>query len=318
MDLLKAYAYQVVSYHPEAARDQLFAEIYDELCEEFSDQQKQNPGITEASFLNDCKRHPMKYATQLAAEGSAYLIGPQFYFSFLAALKTAVTVTALMFLVLATISALASGQYWGTFWRVFVSVLEPLMWVSATVLLVFVALEKSGERTTWLDKWDASELKAVDDHQSISRGETFFDLAVSTFALLWVVDIVQVPSLIRHDGGWIRDWIIHLPDWFWTVTALMLLFDIAFCLFRLRRTLWTSKLRFTTLAANVLWIALLVFAAAQPQLLSAADASGQSSQDLVAVLDNLVRGICLVVVAVLAWESMNHAWRLMKGGFSGT
>jgi len=39
MDLLKSYAHQVVSCHPEKGRDDLFAEVYDELCEKFKDWQ---------------------------------------------------------------------------------------------------------------------------------------------------------------------------------------------------------------------------------------------------------------------------------------
>ena len=65
MDLLKAYARQVVSYHPPKQRDELFDEIYDSLCEEYSDRQAGEPVLTEAGFLNRFKQHPMRYATDL-------------------------------------------------------------------------------------------------------------------------------------------------------------------------------------------------------------------------------------------------------------
>lgn len=139
MDLLKSYAHQVVSYHPEKARDDLFAEVYDELCEEFKDWQEVNPGKSEANFLDANREHPMKYATRLAAEGSAYLVGPQFYFSFLSALKIGAALTAGFYLVLATIYASASGLHLGTFLRVQSGFPLTLLWVGASILGVFIA-----------------------------------------------------------------------------------------------------------------------------------------------------------------------------------
>jgi len=71
MNLLKAYVHQVVSYHPPADRDELFAEIYDEICEQFADSQVENPSLSEEGFLDTCKQHPMKYATQPASDSSS-------------------------------------------------------------------------------------------------------------------------------------------------------------------------------------------------------------------------------------------------------
>ena len=148
---------------------------------------------------------------------------------------------------------------------------ESLLWVSAAILGVFIALEKSGERASWLDDWTASDLKPIDSHQQISRTETFFDLGISTLALLWLTDIIHFPAVIRHGGVWITEWIIHLPAWFWMVVGALLVFDLAYCLLRLMRVYWSKQLRLTTIITNVLWIAVLAFAIAQPELLSFQD-----------------------------------------------
>ena len=97
MDLLKSYALEVVSYHPEKVRDEMFAEIYDDLCESCSDWMAQHPGSSEADYLDERGEHPMRYATRLAAEGQAWLIGPRFYFSFISALKIGATMTSIAF-----------------------------------------------------------------------------------------------------------------------------------------------------------------------------------------------------------------------------
>jgi hypothetical protein len=303
MDLLKSYAHQVVSYHPEKARDDLFAEVYDELCEEFKDWQEVNPGSRE---------HPMKYATRLAAEDSAYLVGPQFYFSFLSALKIGAALTAGFYLALAAVYASASGLHLGTFVRVLSGFPLSLLWVGAVILGVFVALEKSGERASWLDKWSAADLEQIDDHKPMSRGNTLFDLGIAVLALLWLVDIIQVPAFIDLDGNSVSYWLIDLPDWFWIAVGAMLVFDIAHALFRLTRNFWSPRLRLTTIASNLIWIALLGFVIAQPELLSIQGEPASVPPDLLQMAKKAIRGVLGFVCALLAWDTVIHIWRLRR------
>ena len=312
MDVLKAYAYQVVSYHPEKARDDLFAEIYDELCEEFQDWQEMNPGNSEANFLDANREHPMKYATRLAAEGSAYLVGPQFYFSFLSALKIGAVLTGGFYIALAAIYASVSGLHLGTFLRVLSGFPLTLLWVGAAILGVFVALEKSGERASWLDKWSAADLEPNDDHKPMNRGNTLFDLGIAVLALLWLVDIIQVPAIIDLDSNSVSYWLIDLPDWFWIAAGVMLVFDIAHALFRLTRNFWSPRLRLTTIASNLIWIALLGFAIAQSDLLSIQGEPASLSQDLLQMAKNAIRGVLGFVCALLAWDTVTHIWRLRR------
>jgi hypothetical protein len=312
MDVLKAYAHQVVSYHPAKARDDLFAEIYDELCEEFSDWKAAHPGGDEAAFIDAEKQHPMRFATRLAAEGSAYLVGPQFYFSFISALKIGATITSMVFLVLGVISAIASGDYPWSFLRVLSGIPQALLWVGACILGVFIALEKSGERANWLDDWSASDLKPLDSHQQISRGETLFDLGISILALLWVLDIVNLPATIRVDGSWSGDWVLQLPGWFWIAAGALLVFDIAYSLLRLTRNLWTAPLRLASVVTNVLWISLLGYAIAQPQLVAIAGDMPEQVTNLLPIVDRAVSGVLLVICAIVAWDTVTHVWRLRR------
>ena len=314
MNLLEAYVHQVVSYHPPAIRDELFAEIYDEICEEYADQREANPDLSEADFLDTNKQHPMKYATQLASDSSSYLVGPQFYFSFLSALKTGISITAGIFVVLAAIAALASGNYWRTFWQVFFGVPEALLWVSAVILGVFVALEKGGEKATWLEGWKASDLEVADGHQSISRTESFFDLSLSTIALLWIFDIIRMPAVVSHNGVWIEDSVVLLPDWFWMAAAGMFLFDIGFSLLRLTRNLWTRRLRLITIGTNFLWLAMLGFVVAQPQLLDVAGFEPGVVTDLIPSINRAMKVGLIVVMVIVAWDAASHIWRVLNSG----
>ena len=289
--------------------DEEFAEIYDSLCEEYADQKAENPDLGEEDFLNANKPHPMKYATQLATDDSAYLVGPQFYFSFLSSLKISLSIVVVFHVVVGVVSAMASGRTWNSFWNSITGIPVSLLWVGAAVLGVFVALEKSGEKATWLDKWDASELRGIEDHQSISRGEIAFELVFSSFALLWLLDFIQLPVMVRHDGEWIRDWTVNLPDWVWLLAGLLLVIDIAFSIYRLTRTLWTRNMRLVTVVTQVLWIALLAFVAGQSGFLSV---QNEEIAQLLPIFENAMRGCLLVAIVIIAWDTVNHARRLFR------
>jgi hypothetical protein len=186
------------------------------------------------------------------------------------------------------------------------------LWVGAVILGVFVALEKSGERASWLDKWSAADLEQIDDHKPMSRGNTLFDLGIAVLALLWLVDIIQVPAFIDLDGNSVSYWLIDLPDWFWIAVGAMLVFDIAHALFRLTRNFWSPRLRLTTIASNLIWIALLGFVIAQPELLSIQGEPASVPPDLLQMAKKAIRGVLGFVCALLAWDTVIHIWRLRR------
>lgn len=312
MDVLKAYSDEVVSYHPRELRADLGAELYANLCEEFGDWSEANPEGDEARFLDATKEHPMKYATRLAGEDSPGLIGPQFYYSFVSALKIGATVTTVFYLLLAFVLAVGSGSYIGAFFGVMVQLPIALLWVGAAILGVFVALERSGERASWLDQWSAASLRPADGQHRISRAETLFDLGFSTFALLWVLNVVQLPAVIRHDGAWVSEWIGLLPTGFWWLAGGLLAADILFSALRLFRSHWSPILRVVKIAVNVAWIALLAWAVSQPALVALVDAPDTGLADLADFINHVADNVLLVICAILAWDTGVHAWRLLK------
>ncbi len=312
MDFLKSYAHQVVSYHPEKARDDMFTELYNELCEEFADWHVEHPEGDEAAFLDAIKDHPMRFATRLAPEGSAYLIGPQFYYSFISALKIATIVTVIFHLFLGAIAGLgSSGNYFGSIMRLLMSVPGTLVWVYASILGVFIALEKSGEKATWLDDWTASKLVPSDSHRPISKSETFADLGFSLLALLWLLDVVQFPSMVRQDGVWISGWSVNLSESIWVAIGIMLVVDIAFCIYRLVKNFWSPRLRLMSVAFNIAWMAILSYAAARTQLISLSDVDSARTLDVQTLINKIIHGILYVVIVVLAVDTLNHCWRLL-------
>lgn len=188
-----------------------------------------------------------------------------------------------------------------------------MVWVTASILAIFIAIEKSGEKASWLDNWKVSRLRLANGHQTISKTETFFDLAVSTLALLWLWGLVQIPEIIGQDGVVITDWIIHVPDWFWIVLGIMLVLDIAFCLAKLISNTWSPRLRLTSILTNVAWIALLFFAASKTPLLTLPDTISAEIIDLLPIINNAIRGVLAVICIILVADTLNHGWKLLKG-----
>ena len=245
-------------------------------------------------------------------EGSPWLIGPQFYFSFISALKIGASVLTVFYLVLAVITAMATGDYWSSFLRMLMAIPQSLLWLSACILGVFVVLEKSGERATWLDSWSTKDLRNQQSHSEISKGETFFELGVSAIGLLWVTNIISLPVLIQHDGAWVTTWSASLPEWFWWLAGIMLAFDLAFCLLKLIQPFWSQSLKLTTIVTNILWIVVLSWVVTQPQLLLVDESHSVEVTKLLPLINNLVDGVLLFSCVILAWDTIVHAWRFFR------
>ena len=312
MDFLKSYAHEVVSYHPEKGREELFAELYDELCEEFSDWQIEHPDGDEAAFLDAEKDHPMRFATRLAPEGSAYLIGPQFYYSFISALKIATVVTLGFHLLLGMFNVVGSGVSVGSIARLLVAATGTLLWVYACIIGVFIALQRSGEKASWLDNWTASKLVPSDSHQPISNSETFTDLGIALLGLLWLLDIIQVPFMVAYDGSWTTILEVTLPDKVWVSVGILLVLDIGYCIVRLAKRFWTPSLRLTSIAFNIAWITWLSYVAAQTNLISASGLEAAGVEHLQPLLIKVTRGFLYFIVFLLAVDTLKHSWKLLK------
>jgi hypothetical protein len=310
MDVLKSYAHQVASYHPQKARDELFAEIYDDLCEEYADWRRNRANGTPVEFLDERREHPMRQAARLAGEGQNYLVGPQFYYPFIAALKMAATLTAALYLGLAILSALGSGNWWRSFLQMLLAWPHTLMWVCLAILGVFVALERSGERAAWLDRWKASDLPPLDSHQQVSRVEALFDIGIDVVGLLWITRVIELPTLFWHAGEPVVAWQLNLPVAVLVVAGCLFALDIVFSLWRLRRGFWTRRLRWTCIAGNAAWLAVLGWVLTYRPLLSLVSTADGDLEGLSRLVNNALSGIVVVVMVVLAWDAVVHLWRL--------
>lgn len=253
MELLKAYANKVASYLPAQQRESMRDEIYADLCDEFDDYQ------TSVESLLANKPHPMRYAAQLAEPNQGYLIGPQFYFSYLETLKGVAAVICVVFIVLGLLEFDTSRSLIGSLLRMGSSILEAIVWNAAIVTGIFIALERGGERASWLDTWKVDSLKHWQSAQRISRTTIAFELGMSIFLLAWLLGIFEPPTFFWR-GQRVEDVQLMITDGLrWAFIALLLV-DILQAVWQFFEPVWSDPKRWTRIGFNALWIIALLLA----------------------------------------------------------
>lgn len=181
MELIKGYANKVASFLPAKQRESMRDEIFADLCDEFEEYQ-----TSEEAFLAD-KPHPMKYAGQLVEPNYGYLIGPQFYFSYIETLKGIAAIITLIFAGFAVVEIATSQTLVGLIIDWLYITVYAMLWITAAVTGIFVALERTGERASWLDSWNIDTLKQWQSSYTISRTTIAFELGMSVVLLTWLL-----------------------------------------------------------------------------------------------------------------------------------
>lgn len=300
MDLIKAYANKVASYLPAKQRASMRDEIYADLADEFDDY-----SATPEDFLAD-KPHPMKYAAALAEPNQAYLIGPQFYFSYVETLKGAAAIVSIIFIGLGLLEVGTSGELIAPLLSASFSLLQALIWTTAAITGIFIALERSGERASWLDNWQTDSLTHWQSAQTISRTTIAFELGMSLILLAWLMGLFQFPTFIWHEGQRIEDWQLLINDGLrWAFIALLIV-DVVQALWQLFEPVWSSAKRWVRIGFNGLWILALLFAWAQPdkiQLMISPLPDNLAS--LEALFNQLLNWGLLGAAALVLWDSID-------------
>lgn len=300
MDLIQAYANKVSSYLPAKQRASTRDEIYADLADEFDD-----ANATPEDFLAD-KPHPMKYAAALAEPNQAYLIGPQFYFSYVETLKGAAAIVSIIFIGLGLLEVGTSGLLITPLIGAALGLLQALVWTTAAITGVFIALERSGERASWLDNWQTSSLKQWLSNHTISRTTIAFELGMSLILLAWLMGIFQFPTFVWHDGQRIDDWQLMISNSLrWAFIALLVV-DVTQAIWQFSEPVWSLAKRWLRIGFNALWILALLFAWAQPDKIQLVMTDmPENLVSLQALFNQLLNWGLLGAAALMVWDSLD-------------
>lgn len=300
MDLIKAYAHQVAGYLPAKEREEVTLEVYDELNADYETQTQQNPELTVESFLNS-KSHPMKLATQLSDEKHTHLIGPMFYFSFIETLKLVLGLIIIFHYALAALISLTTGDWIKVFIQTTFQLPGTLLMVTAIVMGIFIAIERSGGAADWLNDWNVKKLKPVTDLNRASRLGAATQFATSCFFILLISGLL--PGLADTLTPELNVIDLQLPLAFVTVLLTLLVIDAILAAIRFVQDYWSRRQRIATIAVNILWI---VTMAVLWQL------KPWYANDLPMFVLNIMTGIPLVIIAFALWDSVEQMLLLKR------
>ena len=260
MSLIDRYVAEVGRHLPEKDRSDIEAEIrsmVDDMIDERGQSAVNNEKIVADTLeeIGDPRLLAEKYAPP-----KRYLIGPEWYEGYIKILQrisfTALPIVAVVrFILSLTNDPLdfvgAVGDAVGNAFSVGTQV---LFWV----ILVFVLIERSGEKPDDLPKsdsrqWKVDQLPSLPRKRQISVAETVMNIAVLLFLLIWIalpttLDLLQgtpasVPFL--HPNLW-SFW---LPIFF-VIMGLTLVHEV----FKLRIGNWTTGLTVTNVILGIISI----------------------------------------------------------------
>jgi hypothetical protein len=242
------------------------------------------------------------------------LIGPEWYEGYIKVLQRVLFTAVPIFAAVTFILALtrdpldfvnAAGEAVGGAFNVGVQI---LFWVT----LVFVLLERSGEKPDELDKpgtrtWTIDRLPKMPRTRQISIAETVMNIAVDLFLLIWIL----LPLLMRSEELSAAVPFLHPNLWsfwlpvFFVLTGLTVVHEV----FKLKIGNWTPGLTVTNVILACIWI---IYIAAlvitqdivNPDFLAMLDRNTGSSE-----LREVVRWSIDISAAIIAgtyvWSAIN-------------
>ncbi|XOV85622.1 MAG: hypothetical protein ACFHXK_11005 [bacterium] len=311
MQLVESYLYEVGRFLPKEERDELLADLRDDILGEIEGAAQaagRAPEVADEQAVIARFGHPLKAAGRYQQPRA--LIGTELYPAFVHTLKVVSSVAVFGLVLVWLIGGETAGWRLGPF-ALLGMALEVLLWVFASVVLVFVAIEYSGERLQWYENWQPSALSST-SLGVINRQDVITNLISEGFFLLWWNNVVVLVGFLPQGAA--EQVVALAPVWDTFFWPLNIIFGVLFLLhfYVLVRGVWQ---RFVLLAEVVGHIALLAIAGV---LLSSGDLlvlNDQFPDGFARNAQRVVKVALLVVCAVTLWDIW-LAFRTFRGAAS--
>jgi len=311
MDIIRAYADKAASYLPKNIRQDTADELYDSLSEQL-EEAEQSSDFTAMDLITK-QPHPIRMATQMSDSEQLHLIGPVYYLSFVEALKVAAIVIAVIH------AGLFGLEAWGSdnLIQAFVKILSnfPGVYFDAVAIigLIFVAIEKTGQRAKWLDKWKVNDLIRESQNQKISTFESIFEMNIAAIVMLWMGGFIKLPFMLHQDNGWVADIAAQIPNLIIVFIFILLAFDILMSAIKLLYRVWSPQLRIVNLISNAAWVIILtLLIQIDPLFTTESFTNVLKVDDLLLAINTGVNISLAIGIAIICWDSVMHIYRLLK------
>ncbi|MCO7225822.1 hypothetical protein [Pleionea sp. CnH1-48] len=303
MKLIQHYVDTVASYLSSEQRDDISAELYSSLSEQYEEQCEDQTQLEDLSYQEaflQTLEHPLKAASHYSEH--QYLIGPNVFPAYWHVLKTAAYVFFALFLVLLVVDIVTTSKVVDHIADLFPGFFSGMLMVFALVTAVFVAIERTGQKLKWFDEWEPSSLVGSELIQS--RSSTVFNLVSELVVLIWWNDLASFTDwLSKYSGVGLE----LTPQWqaMTVVINLLLITGILWYSYRLVQVRWTKKGVLFESLLNLVWIILLLTAIlGTPMFVIPEDFSLVAHFDQAAEwMARTIQVSLGIIVAILGWET---------------
>ena len=201
MPMLERYLNAIAFWLPEGQRQDIIAEIAEDLNAQFEEQQASlGRRLNEDELATLLKRRgrPVMVANRYLPQQS--LIGPLWFPAYLFALKMSGLCYVLPWLVVFIV--VHRAQHPGLAWSATLLTAGTTVWTvvfvaGSMVTLIFAILEVAAKKTNFLEKWNPRQLPTVRDPHKIPAASSITDLAANVAFLLWWLGYASSPLLFN-------------------------------------------------------------------------------------------------------------------------
>jgi hypothetical protein len=242
MSMLERYLHAIEFWLPNDQRQDIIAEILEDLNSQIEDQQSElGRKLTESELEALLKRRgrPVLVASRYRPQQS--LIGPVWFPAYVLVLKIVGLCYVLPWLIVSAIVHRVQhpGLTWGATLLAPVASLWTVAFIAAGVVtLIFALLQWSETRTHFLENWNPRQLPPVRDPYKIPLSISVTELAINIAFIFWWLSYASSP-FVFDSSAFKLSLAPARVYFFWGYLAIAL-FNIALAVVNLRSRYWTA------------------------------------------------------------------------------
>jgi len=310
-DLIDRYLAAVARELPETQRADITAELRDELMSSLEAQEER---LGRPLTREELETALVEFGNPLVVAGRyrkvQHLIGPEIFPFWWAGLRAALLVVAAVYLVLAVLSAVASGDAVRVADRIAPSLTFALIFTFGAVTLFCAAMERSGKPGV-LARWKPGNLPPAHG-RTRSRFEIMVEMGMGLVVLLWWIGLIHFRNVLPGIGLRI-DLAPVWAAWFWPILAYVAA-ELGLNLLALMRPGWV-RLNGGLMIVRCLTGAAILAGVMQADHIVVMSAAHIQPDALEVIQANFDRGFRIGItftILIFLWQAGVEAWRLRQ------
>ena len=315
MDLIERYLQAVKGYLPAEQQDDIVAELKDSLLSQVEDREAElgrKMTADELAALIKQSGHPMLVASRYLPQ--QYLISPGMYPFWWASMRITLLVVGLVYLLVAGIGLVTNAKPIQSLIQSTNGFFETALFYAAVVTLVFWLFERNQVRFGFLDCWNPAKLAPVEPKQSISRGETLFEIVAGVLFILWWTGAISFATQFSHHGKSVPFAMSTAWEPYWWPILALGVGEVGLAIANLVSPYWQWNRLLVRILFNVISIGIATQLFSEETLIVVADAAVDIGRYGSAEnwLNKMIHGLLVILSLVWLFELLGDIRRLFR------